>query len=138
MGAIQNSLNQITNSVSSAVKTAAVIGEYGEHQKEQHSFAEQQLHEAKAEKSELVNQQSEAKTQWGNAEADLAILEAKKPGGKGNTKQGLEEKKKAKMTEIEAAEKAFTELTDKIAAKNAMIARAEKIMQHTAKWGGMR
>ena len=65
-------------------------------------------------------------------------MNAKRTGGKGNTKAALDEKKKAKMTEIEAAKRAFEELSDRIEAKQAMKQRAEIMMNKANKWGGVR
>ena len=62
----------------------------------------------------------------------------KRPGGKGNTKASIDEKKIAKMTEIEAAQKAFYELSDRIKAKQAMKQRAELMIRKADKWGGIR
>ena len=44
----------------------------------------------------------------------------------------------AKMTEIEAAKRAFDELSDRIEAKKAMKNRAELMMQKANKWGGIK
>ena len=44
----------------------------------------------------------------------------------------------AKMTEIDAAKKAFEELSDKIKAKQAMKQRAELMIKKADKWGGIR
>lgn len=68
----------------------------------------------------------------------MAILNAKRPGGKGNTKASIDEKKMAKMTEIDAAKKAFEELSDRIEAKKAMKQRAELMIRKADKWGGIR
>lgn len=65
-------------------------------------------------------------------------MNAKRTGGKGNTKAALDEKKKAKMSEIEAAKRAFEELSDRIEAKQAMKKRAEIMMNKANKWGGVR
>ena len=65
-------------------------------------------------------------------------MNAKRTGGKGNTKAALDEKKKAKMSEIEAAKRAFEELSDRIGAKQAMKKRAEIMMSKANKWGGIR
>ena len=65
-------------------------------------------------------------------------MNAKRTGGKGNTKAALDEKKKAKMSEIEAAQRAFEELSDRIEAKKAMKSRAELMMNKANKWGGIR
>ena len=65
-------------------------------------------------------------------------MNAKRTGGKGNTKAALDEKKKAKMNEIEAAKLAFERLTDSIAAKRAMKQRAELMIKKADKWGGIK
>ena len=65
-------------------------------------------------------------------------MNAKRTGGKGNTKAALDEKKKAKMSEIDAANRAFEELSDRIEAKQAMKKRAEIMMSKANKWGGIR
>ena len=63
---------------------------------------------------------------------------AKRPGGKGNTKAALNEKKEKKMSEIEAAKRSFEELSDRIAAKRAMKQRAELMIKKADKWGGIK
>ena len=68
----------------------------------------------------------------------MAILNAKRPGGKGNTKAALDEKRKAKMSEIDAAKRAFDELSDRIEAKQAMKKRAEMMINKANKWGGIK
>ena len=42
------------------------------------------------------------------------------------------------MTEIEAAKRAFDELSDRIEAKQAMKKRAEIMINKANKWGGIR
>lgn len=44
----------------------------------------------------------------------------------------------AKMTEIDAAKKAFEKLSDRIEAKKAMKQRAELMIRKADKWGGIR
>ena len=65
-------------------------------------------------------------------------MNAKRTGGKGNTKAALNEKKEKKMNEIEAAKLAFERLTDSIAAKRAMKQRAEMMIKKADKWGGIK
>lgn len=65
-------------------------------------------------------------------------MNAKRTGGKGNTKAALNEKKEKKMSEIEAAKRSFEELSDKIAAKRAMMQRAEIMIKKADKWGGIK
>ena len=60
-------------------------------------------------------------------------MNAKRTGGKGNTKAALNEKKEKKMSEIDAAQRAFEELSDRIEAKKAMKNRAELMMQKANK-----
>ena len=135
MGAINQAFNQAAGSVAAA---ATVIKNAKEQDMSQALLGKEQYHEADADIKELQEQLSGKKNEWGNAESDLAILNAKKPGGKGNTKASLDEKRQAKMTEIEAAQRAFDELSDRIEAKQAMKTRAELMMQKANKWGGIK
>ena len=135
MGAINQAFNQAVGSVAAA---AAIVKGTKEQDMSQALLGKEQYKEAEADIKNLQNQLSETKNKWGEAEGDLAILNAKKPGGKGNTQASLDEKRKAKMTEIEAAQRAFEELSDRIEAKQAMKSRAELMMQKANKWGGIR
>ena len=135
MGAINQAFNQAAGSVAAA---ATLIKSSKEQDMSQALLGKEQYSEAEAELKDLQPQLSEAKNKWGEAEADLAILNAKRTGGKGNTKAALDEKKKAKMSEIEAAKRAFDELSDRIEAKKAMKNRAELMMKKANKWGGIR
>ena len=130
MGAINSAFNQAAGSVAAA---AALVKSSKNQDMEQALLGKEQSHEADAAIKELQGQLEGKKNEWGEAEGDLAILEAKKPGGKGNTKVALEEKRKAKMSEIEAAQRAFEELSDRIKAKKAMKQRAEIMMQKANK-----
>ena len=56
----------------------------------------------------------------------------------GKNKAMLEGKAAKRLTEQEAAQRAFDELADRIEAKKAMMSRAEKIMKRTSTWGGVR
>ncbi len=135
MGAINQAFNQAAGSVAAA---ATLIKSAKEQDMSQALLGKEQYHEADADIKNLQEQLTGKKNEWGNAESDLAILNAKKPGGKGNTKSSIDEKKKAKMTEIEAAQRAFEELSDRIEAKKAMKNRAEIMMQKANKWGGIK
>ena len=135
MGAINNAFNQAAGAVAGAT---AIIKGAKEQDMSQALLGKEQYHEADASIKNLQEQLSNKKNEWGEAEGDLAILNAKKPGGKGNTQASLDEKRKAKMTEIEAAQRAFEELSDRIEAKQAMKSRAELMMQKANKWGGIR
>ena len=135
MGAINNAFNQAAGAVAGAT---AIVKGAKEQDMSQALLGKEQYNEAEADIKNLQNQLSESKNKWGEAEGDLAILNAKKPGGKGNTQTALDEKRKAKMTEIEAAQRAFEELSDRIEAKQAMKSRAELMMKKANKWGGVR
>ena len=135
MGAINQAFNQAAGSVAAA---ATLIKGKKEQDMSQALLGKEQYHEADADIKDLQEQLTGKKKEWGNAEGDLAILNAKKPGGKGNTKASLDEKRKTKMSEIEAAKRAFEELSDRIEAKQAMKKRAEMMMNKANKWGGIR
>ena len=135
MGAINSAFNQAAGAVAGA---AALIKGAKEQDMSQALLGKEQSKEADAELKNLQPQLSEAKNKWGEAEGDLAILNAKRTGGKGNTKAALDEKKKAKMSEIDAAKRAFEELSDRIEAKKAMKQRAEIMMSKANKWGGIK
>ena len=135
MGAINQAFNQAAGSVAAA---ATLIKSAKEQDMSQALLGKEQYSEASADIKNLQGQLSDKKNEWGNAESDLAILNAKKPGGKGNTKASLDEKRQTKMTEIEAAQRAFEELSDRIEAKQAMKNRAEIMMSKANKWGGIK
>ena len=135
MGAINSAFNQAAGAVAGA---AALVKGAKEQDMSQALLGKEQSKEAEAELKNLQPQLSEAKNKWGEAEGDLAILNAKRTGGKGNTKAAIEEKKKAKMSEMDAAKRAFEELSDRIEAKKAMKQRAEIMMSKANKWGGIK
>ena len=135
MGAINNAFNQ-------ALGSAAAAGLAYQHAKEtdmsQALLGRERSKELDADIKNLQSQLSESKNKWDEAEGDLAILNAKRPGGKGNTKAVLEEKRKAKMSEMDAAKRAFEELSGRIEAKKAMKERADITMSIANKWGGIK
>ena len=135
MGAINQAFNQAAGSVAAA---ATLIKSSKEQDMSQALLGKEQYYEADADIKNLQEQLTGKKNEWGNAESDLAILNAKKPGGKGNTQASIDEKKKTKMSEIEAAKRAFEELSDRIEAKQAMKNRAELMMSKANKWGGIK
>ena len=135
MGAINSAFNQAVGSVAAA---SAVIKGAKEQDMSQALLGKEQYKESDADIKNLQSQLSETKNKWGEAEGDLAILNAKKTGGKGNTKAALDEKKRNKMTEIDAAKRAFEELSDRLEAKQAMKQRAEIMMNKANKWGGIK
>ena len=135
MGAINQAFNQAAGSVAAA---SALVKGKKEQDMSQALLGKEQSYEASASIKDLQEQLTNKKNEWGEAEGDLAILNAKKPGGKGNTQAALDEKRKTKMSEIEAAKRAFDELSDRIEAKKAMKQRAEIMMNKANKWGGIR
>ena len=135
MGAINNAVNQAAGAVTGA---ALVYQHARESDISQALLGKEQYKELDADIKNLQSQLSESKNKWDEAEGDLAILNTKRPGGKGNTKAAIEEKKKAKMSEMDAAKRAFEELSGRIEAKKAMRERAEITMNIANKWGGIK
>lgn len=134
----QSAVNKTLGTVAVAAAAGAQAKEKAAQASEQYSLAEAQKSEATAEKKELQGQMGGAIKDIDEKTKIYDDLMAKKPGGKGNTKAALEEKRKVALNDKQAAELAFDALMDKIDAKTAMIARADKIMKRTGKWGGMR
>ena len=116
MGAIQGSINTLIGTAAAAATAVAKDKEQTLMKEEQGLLAKEQYHEAKADFGKLTAEQEEL----------------------GNEIGKLKEGGEAKMTELKAAERAFSELSDRIEAKKAMMSRAEKIMKRTGTWGGMR
>ena len=135
MGAINQAFNQAVGAVTGA---ALVYQHARESDISQALLGKEQYKELDADIKNLQSQLSESKNKWDEAEGDLAILNTKRPGGKGNTKAAIEEKKKAKMSEMDAAKRAFEELSGRIEAKKAMRERAEITMNIANKWGGLK
>lgn len=135
MGAINQAFNQAAGTIAAA---AAVLKGTKERDMEQALLGKEQVLETDVDIKDLQEQLSTKKNEWGEAESDLAILNAKKPGGKGNTKASLDEKRKTKMSEVEAAQRAFDELSSRLEAKKLMRKRAELMMRKAKKWGGLK
>ena len=135
MGAINQAFNQAAGTVAAA---AALVKGAKEHDMEQALLGKEQVLETDVDIKDLQEQLNTKKNEWGEAESDLAILNAKKPGGKGNTKASLDEKRKTKMSEIEAAQRAFDELSSRLEAKKLMRKRAELMIRKANKWGGLK
>lgn len=135
MGAINQAFNQAAGTIAAA---AAVLKGTKERDMEQALLGKEQVLETDVDIKDLQEQLTTKKNEWGEAESDLAILNAKKPGGKGNTKASLDEKRQTKMSEIEAAQRAFDELSSRIEAKKLMRQRAELMMRKAKKWGGLK
>ena len=135
MGAINQAFNQAVGAVTGA---ALVYQHARESDISQALLGKEQYKELDADIKNLQSQITDSKNKWDEAESDLAILNTKRPGGKGNTKAAIEEKKKAKMSEIDAAKRAFEELSGRIEAKKAMRERAQITMHIANKWGGIK
>ena len=132
---IQGQFNQALGAAAAAAYT---IGTEKEKAAEQYDLAAQQKADAEGDVKNLQAEQITANESLKEKQAAYDALMAKKPGGKGNTKEALEEKQRKALTEIQASQLAFDALADKIEARQAMISRAEKIMKRSGKWGGMR
>ena len=135
MGAINQAFNQAAGVVTGA---ALAYQHAKETDMSQALLGKERSKELDADIKNLQSQLSESKNKWDEAEGDLAILNTKRPGGKGNTKAAIEEKKKAKMSELDAAKRAFEELSGRIEAKKAMKERADITMSIANKWGGIK
>jgi hypothetical protein len=119
MGAIQGSINSMLNTVAAATAAGKHAADKKALSKEQGLLAEEQFHEASA---ELVKLAGESNIASGQVEAAKTALGKTKEGSKANKKR---------MGELEAAQTAFDELQERIAAKQAMRTRAEMIMKRT-------
>lgn len=119
----QSQLLQAGGAVLGAALAAGKIKEGAELSKEKGLLAEEQFHEAKADITTLTNESAQA-----GAEVDAS----KKALGR--TKEGSKANKK-RMGELEAAQTAFNQLQEKIAAKQVMKQRAELIMKRTGVGG---
>ena len=104
---------------------------------EQGLLAKEQYHEAKADKAKLSYEQEQADAVL--KDKNLAKIASGKDsnGKKIMSEQGKFYQSQA-ISEREAADRAFKELTDRIEAKQAMMSRAQAIMKRTGTWGGMR
>lgn len=131
MGVGISSAQQVVGSIAAAGIIAGQSKAEADKQGEQGLLAKEQFHEAKADLAELEGQSVEAEKELKEKAAISDALELKKPGGKGNTKKALEEKRAAALTEKEAAQRAFDTLSDKMEAKKAMMLRAQMIMKRT-------
>lgn len=129
MGAIQGSINTMLGSAKSAA-TAFAVG------KEAGLLAQEQYHEASADLTKLQGESASAGEALKVANESVEATKGWDTTGKnGKLLQGKINKR---LTEQEAAQRAFDELQDRIAAKQAMMSRAEKIMKRTGTWGGVR
>lgn len=132
---VQSDVNKLIGGASAAVALASHASEAKEKESESGLLAKEQFHEASADMTRLTGEQEEAGKILNEKSAISDALALKRPGGKGNTKDKLEQSRKAALSEKEAAQRAFDELADRIEAKKAMIARATMIMKRTGVGG---
>ena len=122
MGAIQNSINKMSASVAGAAVGLKHAQEKEALAEEQGLLAKEQYHEASADLSKLEGESSDAEKALKTATEEADAL----------MKSGADKETLAKkLTEKEAADRAFRELADRIEARKAMMSRAEKIMKRT-------
>ena len=122
MGAIQNSINKMSASIAGAAVGLKHAQEKEALAEEQGLLAKEQYHEASADLSKLEGESSDAEKALKTATEEADAL----------MKSGADKETLAKkLTEKEAADRAFRELADRIEAKKAMMSRAEKIMKRT-------
>ena len=136
MGKIQGAINGTLGTVAGAILAGKHASEAKAKQEEQGEFAKQEYHEASAELTKLEGQSAAAEETLKSA--NEAVEATKGWNMEGKNKKMLEGKVQKRLTEQEAAQRAFDELADRIEAKKAMMSRAEKIMKRTGTWGGMR
>ena len=158
MGAITSAFNQAAGAVAGAAvaikhtsqqkaaQEEAKI-EKAAKQEEQGLLAKEQYHEASADLTKLEGESAEAGEAIKAAKkgrSDVLKLKegdiVKDASGKDVTltKADIKKRRKEALTEVQAAQRAFDELADRIEAKKAMMSRAETIMKRTGTWGGMR
>ena len=133
---IQNSINTVIGSVAGAALAGKHAKEAAAKKEEQGMLAKEQYHEASADLKQLEGQSAEAKAALDKANANVEATKGWNMEGK-NSKM-LEGKVAKRLTEQQAAQRAFDELSDRIEARNAMLERTEKIMKRTGTWGGAR
>ena len=136
MASIQNSLNSVIGSVAGAVVAGKHASDAKAKSEEQGALAKEQYHEASADLTKLEGQSIEAGELLKSANESVEATKGWDTTGK-NGKM-LQGKINKRLTEQEAAQRAFDELQDRIEARKAMMSRAEKIMKRTGTWGGVK
>ena len=112
MGAIQGSMNKALGAVAAAVAVGNKAIKQEQMNTEEGLLAAEHFHEASADITKLTGESEEAGKLVESTSKAYDELMAKKPGGKGNTKKSLEERRGKALTEKEAAQRAFDELQD--------------------------
>lgn len=132
---IQNSINSALGAVAGAAIAGKKMKESKQLKEEQGMLAKEQYHEASADIAKLEGDIETAGKVL--SEANEKVEATKGWNMTGKNKKMLEGKAAKRLTEQEAAQRAFTELSDKLEARRAMRLRAEMIMKRT-KMGGIR
>lgn len=136
MGAINSAFNQAAGSVAAA---AALVKSSKNQDMEQALLGKEQFHEASANLTKLAGESEEAGKvldEASAAEKDAGKFMRSVVKDKNYSKADKAEAKKMykkALTEKEAAQRAFYELSDRIEAKKAMKKRAEIMMQKANK-----
>lgn len=126
---VQNAFNILGASVGAATISAVKAADAQEQKKEQGLLAKEQYHEAAADLSNLQSQSEEAGKMLEAANAKVDATKNWNLDGK-NAKM-LQGQINKRLTEQQAADRAFKELADRIEARKAMMARAESVMKRT-------
>lgn len=124
---IQNSLNSVIGVAATAATAGKKMGEAKEAKlegaKENLSFSEAELAGAQARQAETGLALEGGQKALNEAQSNYNAAMAKRPGGKGNTKKAIAEKRAQALDDLEAAKKAFDVLEKKDIAAKAMTAR---------------
>lgn len=138
---IQNSLNSMTTTIAGAI----AAGKHAEEKKamkeeaaaekqakatEQGLLAKEQYHEASADLTKLSHESEQAEAIINDKNLAKIASGKDSTGKKITSEQGKFYQSQA-ISEIEAANRAFEELADRIEAKKAMMSRTEAIMKRT-------
>lgn len=126
---VQSAFNIFGASVGAAAISAVKAGDAQAQKKEQGLLAKEQYYEAAADLSNLQSQSEEAGKVLETANAKVDATKNWNLEGK-NAKM-LQGQINKRLTEQQAAQRAFNELSDKIEARKAMMGRAESVMKRT-------
>lgn len=129
MGAINSAFNQGLGAVATAIAVGKKMSNEQAKNTEEGLLAKEHYHEASAELTELEGRSAEAGEALNTATQKVEATKSWNMTGK--NKKMLEGKVAKRLSEQEAAQRAFDELQDRIEAKVAMKSRAEKIMKRT-------
>lgn len=128
MGAINSAFNQAVGSVAAA---ATLVKGSKEHDMEQALLGKEQAHEASADLIKLAGESEAAEEAL--KKANEAVEATKGWNMEGKNSKMLKGKVAKRLSEKEAAQRAFDELQDRIEAKKAMKSRAELMMNRANK-----